>query len=53
MAPNSTSPTQIPTLEEQLRSLYLRRSVVDRLIRIMETYQRVSGARGRKKDQVA
>jgi len=53
MLHKSTSPTPIkPPLEEQLRSLYLRRSVVDRLIRVMETYQRVT-PRGQKKDQVA
>jgi hypothetical protein len=53
MVPNITSPTPLPTLEEQLRSLYLRRSVVDRLIRAMEFYQRVTPSHRLKKDQVA
>jgi hypothetical protein len=50
---NRTSPTPITTLEEQLRSLYVRRSVVDRLIRTMETYQRVTPIHEIKKPQVA
>jgi len=50
---NRTSPTPIITLEEQLRSLYVRRSVVDRLIRTMETYQRVTPIREIKKPRVA
>ena len=50
---NRTSPTPITTLEEQLRSLYVRRSVIDRLIRTMETYQRVTPVRVLKKHQVA
>jgi len=50
---NRTSPTPITTLEEQLRSLYVRRSVIDRLIRTMETYQRVTPVRVPKKHQVA
>jgi hypothetical protein len=53
MVSNITSPTPLPTLEEQLRSLYLRRSVVDRLIRAIETYQQVTPSRRQKKDQVA
>ena len=48
-----TSPTPITTLEEQLRSLYVRRSVIDRLIRTMETYQRVTPIHRLKKNQVA
>ena len=48
-----TSPTPITTMEERLRSLYVRRSVVDRLIRTMETYQRITPIRMLKKNQVA
>ena len=50
---NRTSPTPIITLEEQLRSLYVRRSVIDRLIRTMETYQRLTRVREIKKHRVA
>jgi len=39
---NSASPSRIPTVSEQLLVLRNRRSVVDRLIRCLETYQRVT-----------
>lgn len=53
MIPNSTSPTPIRTVEEQLRLLYVRRSVVDRLIRALEDYQRARPRKHSKKDRVA
>jgi len=39
---NSASPTPIRTVEEQLSSLFQRRSVIDRLIRTLELYQRMT-----------
>ena len=39
---NSASPTPIRTVEEQLGSLYQRRSAIDRLIRMLEIYQRMT-----------
>ena len=42
MMPNSTSPTTIRTVEEQIQILRLRRSAVDRLIRALEGYQRLA-----------
>lgn len=36
----SASPTPIRSVEEQLRSLYRRRSAIDRLIAALEAYQR-------------
>jgi hypothetical protein len=49
-----TSPIPTHMLDEQLRSLYLRRSVIDRLIRALETYQDIIPAvRMPKKRRVA
>jgi hypothetical protein len=53
MLPNNSSPISMRTLDEQLRSLYLRRSVIDRLIRALETYQKTIPYRLHKKDRVA
>ena len=50
---NSTSPIPMRTQDEQLRSLYLRRSAIDRLIRALETYQETSPLHIHKKDRVA
>jgi hypothetical protein len=52
--PLFTSPSVIPSLEEQLLVLRKRRSVVDRLIRSLEVYQRSCPPSGvKKKDRVA
>jgi len=48
-----TSPLLARTLDERLRVLYLRRSVVDRLIRALETYQEALPARVPRKTRVA
>ena len=48
MMPNSTSPTPIRKVEEQIQILRQRRSAVDRLIRALEEYQRL-GRRGEAK----
>lgn len=53
MIAKSTSPTPIRTLQEQLRSLTQRRSVVDRLIRSLELYQRITVVGARKSNRVA
>ena len=42
MVLSSTSPNPIRPLDEQLLALQVRRSVVDRLIRCLELYQRVT-----------
>jgi len=39
---NSASPTRIPTVDEQLLALRIRRSVVDRLVRCLEQYHRIT-----------
>jgi hypothetical protein len=49
MIPNSTSPTTIRTVAEQLRLLHQRRASVDRLIRALESYQRVTPGRTAKR----
>jgi hypothetical protein len=41
------------TQDEQLRSLYLRRSAIDRLIRALEIYQNTAPLRIYKNDLVA
>ncbi len=53
MIPNSTSPTPIRTVEEQLRYLYRRRSVVDQLISTLKIYQRLKPGRAPKSHRVA
>jgi hypothetical protein len=39
---NSASPTRIPNVNEQLLALRKRRSVVDRLVRCLEDYHRIT-----------
>jgi len=54
MISKRTSPTPIRDPQEQLRALYFRRSVVDRLIRSLTIYQRITPVRApQKKDRVA
>ncbi len=48
-----TSPLPACTLDERLRLLYMRRSVVDRLIRALETYHDTLPARIPRKTRVA
>jgi hypothetical protein len=48
MTPNSTSPTFMPTLSAQLQALQTRQSVVNRLIRCLELYQRVTPVQNRQ-----
>jgi len=49
MIPNSASPTTIRTVEEQLCSFYHRRSVIDRLIELLEMYQHATPVRASHK----
>ena len=54
MIPNSASPHHIPTVDERLLALRVRRSVVDRLVRCLEQYQRITPiARVTTKSRVA
>ncbi|MBL8234485.1 MAG: hypothetical protein JNL98_38665 [Bryobacterales bacterium] len=39
---NLNSPQNAPEIREQLRSLYVRRSAIDRLIQSLEAYQQTS-----------
>jgi len=41
---SNTSPTRIPTVDEQLLALRKRRSVVDRLVRCLEEYGSIAPA---------
>ena len=50
----NTSPMPLPTVQERLSSLHRRRSAIDRLIRSLELYQRVTTGRiYQKKARVA
>jgi hypothetical protein len=54
MISKATSPSVIPSLEEQLLSLRKRRSVVDRLIRCLQAYELSRPQRNyKKRDRVA
>jgi len=53
MIQKSASPTRIPTVKEQLLSLRKRRSVVDRLVRCLEEYGRITPTRVPVRSRVA